>query len=589
MTASVFFGRIASVAMIVMAAATSASAQMNGASTSSADPRVGLKGGFTDAAEASRNMTLVGHGAKPEGWYDPKDHGNFDFANSDLAFSGNYVFQGGWHGFQVWDISKPSAPASRLRFVCPGGQGDPSVYKNLLFISVQSITARTDCGTQGDTGSVSSARFRGVRIFDISDLDHPRQVAAVQTCRGSHTHTLVTDPRDPANIYVYVQGTSTVRPAAELAGCSNLPPEQDPNSSLFRIEVIRVPLASPQDAKIVNTPRIFADSGRIAGLWHGGAHGPGTQTTTETNMCHDITAYPAIGLAAGACSGNGILLDIRDPANPKRVAEVTDPNFAYWHSATFSNDGGSVLFTDEWGGGTLAKCLATDRPEWGADAIFTVENGKLHPAGYYKLPAPQTEKENCVAHNGALIPVPGRDIMSQGWYQGGVSVFDFTDPNHPFEIAFFDRGPMDDTLSLGGEWSAYWYNGHIIASEIGRGLDVFELKPSEFLTQNEIDAAKLVRFEQYNPQDQQKFVWPASFVVARAYLDGLVRSDALRKSWSTPAYRELERAEKLKGAARRTALTKLAAQLDKDARGTSDSKRVRALAATVRDLANASR
>jgi hypothetical protein len=338
---------------------------------------------------------------------------------------------------------------------------------------------------------------------------------------------------------------------------------------------------------VINAPRIFADSaGVIAGLWKGGAHGEGTQSTSQTNQCHDITVYPAIGLAAGACSGNGIILDIRDPANPKRIADVNDPNFAYWHSATFSNDGSKVLFTDEWGGGTQPRCRATDRLTWGADAIYTLENGKLHPAGFFKLPAPQTAAENCVAHNGSLIPVPGRDIMAQAWYQGGVSIFDFTDPNHPQEIAFFDRGPMDTTLALGGHWSSYWYNGHIYASEIGRGLDVFEMKPSEYLSQNELDAAKLVRFDQYNAQLQQKFVWPASFVVARAYVDGLVRNDALRRSWATPLRAELARAEKMSGAQRRSALTALANRLERDAQGTSDASRVRALAATVRDLAN---
>jgi hypothetical protein len=572
---------------LLSAAGAAAGAQMNG--SASADPRVGLSTGWANAGEASRNLTLVGHGNKQEGWFNPADHGDFAFANSDLAFSGNYVFQGGWHGFQVWDISNPKNPKIRTTFVCPGGQGDPTVYKNLLFISVEDRRGRVDCGTQGVADTVSADRLLGVRIFDITDLDHPKQVAAVQTCRGSHTHTLVTDPRDPANVYIYVQGTSQVRSPSELAGCSGRPPDQDPNTSLFRIEVIRVPLASPQDAKVINAPRIFADSANIAGLWKGGAHGEGTQSTSQTNQCHDITAYPAIGLAAGACSGNGIVLDIRDPANPKRIAEVIDPNFAYWHSATFSNDGSKVLFTDEWGGGTRPRCLATDPRDWGADAIFTFANGKLHPAGYYKLPAPQTAQENCVAHNGSLVPVPGRDIMAQAWYQGGVSVFDFTDPNHPVEIAFFDRGPMDTTLALGGHWSSYWYNGHIIASEIGRGLDVFDLKPSASLSQNELDAAKLVRFDQYNAQDQQKFVWPASFVVARAYVDGLVRTDALRKSWAAPVYRELARAEKLKGAAQRTALTKLAARLDGDAQGASDALRVHALASSVRDLANAKR
>ena len=563
-----------------------AAASAQTAATAPADPRVGLGAGWPDAKEAIRNLELVAHRPRPEGFFDPAKPGDFDFANADLAFQGNYVFQGGWHGIQIWDIADPAKPTLKLGFVCPGGQGDPSVYKNLLFISVQDPGGRVDCGTQGTPDSISTDRLRGVRIFDISDLAHPKQVATVQTCRGSHTHTLVTDPKDPANVYIYVSGTSPVRPVQELAGCSGGAPQEDPNTAYFRIDVIKVPVAAPEQAKIVGGPRIFADSaGAIAGLWKGGDHGPGTQTTTESKQCHDITVYGALGLAAGACSGNGLLLDIRDPANPKRIAEVSDPNFAFWHSATFNNDGTKVLFTDEWGGGTQPRCRATDRPEWGGDAIFTRTDGKLRFAGYYKLPAPQTETENCVAHNGSLIPVPGRDIMVQGWYQGGLSVFDFTDPAHPVEIAFFDRGPYSATeLQLGGYWAGYWYNGQIYGTEIGRGLDVFRLVPSEYLSKNEIEAAKLVRFERFNPQDQPKFVWPARFVVARAYLDQLLRADGLRRSWVTPVARELDRAEKLTGAPQHAALTALAAKLDKDAQGAGDPARVRALAAVVREL-----
>ena len=556
------------------------------ASLPAQDPRVGLKAGWLDAGQAISNLTLVGHANKSDGWVDPAAPGSFSFANSDLAFSGNYVIQGSFHGFQIWDVSKPSSPKLRSSLSCPGGQGDPSVYKNLLFISVEMPNGRVDCGNQGVTDSVSADRFRGVRIFDISDLDHPKQVATVQTCRGSHTHTVVTDPRDPANVYVYVSGTSSVRSPRELAGCSKLPPEQDPNTSLFRIEVIKVPLASPQDARIVNSPRVFADSaGNIAGLWKGGTHGAGTQSTAGTDMCHDITVYSAIGLAAGACAGNGILLDISDPANPKRVAEVSDPNFAYWHSATFNNAGTAVVFTDEWGGGTQPRCRATDRPEWGADALFTLENRKLHFQSYFKIAAAQENTENCVAHNGSLIPVPGRDLFVQGWYQGGVSIIDFTDPAHPFEIAYFDRGPMSATeLQLSGQWATYWYNGYLYGSEIGRGLDILELVPSQYLSKNEIAAAKLIKVEQLNAQNQEKLVWPASFVVPRAYLDQLVRNDGLRKTWATPIERQLDAAEKLTGAARSQALATLADQLDRDAKIAGDSKRVSALAASLRAL-----
>jgi hypothetical protein len=570
-------------------AASVAAAQTDTSAGNRADPRLSLRGGYTDAAEAASNIELLAHRPRPDRFFDPTDPGSFGFLEADLAFKGNYLFQGGFNGFQVWDISNPASPTLRTTYVCPGGQGDPSVYRNLLFISVEETRARVDCGSQGVTDSVSPQRFRGVRIFDISDIDHPKQVAAVQTCRGSHTHTLVTDPKDPNTVYIYVSGTSGVRSSSELAGCSGAAPDQDPNTSLFRIEVIRVPLAAPQDAKVISTPRIFADStGKIAGLWRGGAHGEGTQSTAETNMCHDITVYSAYGIAAGACSGNGILLDIRDPANPKRITDVTDPNFAYWHSASFSNDAKKVIFTDEWGGGMAPRCRATDRPTWGADAIFTLANNKLTQTGYYKLPVAQTVTENCVAHNGSLIPVPGRDIMTQAWYQGGLSVFDFTDPAHPKEIAYFDRGPMDpNKLILGGYWSTYWYNGNIYGSEIDRGLDVFQLKPSQYLSQNEIDAAKLIHNDLLNVQNQQQLVWPASFVVARAYLDQLVRNNGIPRAASTRVARDLDRAEKLKGAKQRTALTQLAKRLDRDAKTAADSARVSAMAGAVRDLANA--
>lgn len=573
----------------LLATAVTAGAQSDSASRKSADPRVGLHAGWKDAGEAARNMTLIGHGAKPEGFYNPANLGDFGFLNSDLAFDGNYVFQGNFHGVMIWDVSNPTNPTLRTTLVCPGGQGDPSIYGNLMFVSVEETRGRVDCGTQGVKDTVSTERFRGVRIYDIHDLDHPKLITAVQTCRGSHTHTLVPDSKDPGILYVYVSGTSTVRPGAELPGCSGAEPDKDPNTSLFRIEVIRVPLASPQDAKVVSSPRIFADAktGAVDGLAKEMNAHDTTHSTARTDQCHDITAYPAIGLAAGACSGNGILLDIRNPSQPKRIGEVSDPNFAYWHSATFNNDGKKVLFTDEWGGGTQPRCRASDPIKWGADAIYTITNGKMQMASSYKMPAPQTETENCVAHNGSLIPVPGRDIMAQGWYQGGVSVFEFTDAAHPREIAFFDRGPMDSTkLLIAGFWNAYWYNGHIYGSEIGRGLDIFDLKPSEYLSQNEIDAAKLVRFDVSNPSDQQQLVWPPSFVVARAYLDQLVRQHGVKPDQSAAIARDLDAAEQLTGKPQKAALAKLASRLDHDASGSADAARVRALSTAVKALAN---
>jgi hypothetical protein len=594
------------------------------------DPRVGLKAGMRDAGQAARNLQLIASLPKPEGFFDPKApagppaepeeppktpeqeekeaqeaakkpetpeqrrrSAGLNFANSDLAFSGNHLFAGNFNGFNVYNIENAKKPKLLASAVCPGGQGDVSVHGNLLVMSVEQTRGRLDCGTQGVEAPVSTERFRGIRVFDITDVKKPKQVAAVQTCRGSHTHTLVTNPKDTANLYVYGSGTSSVRSAEELAGCSGLSAKEDPNTSLFSIDVIQIPIAHPEQARIVNRPRIFADpgTGSIAGLWPGGNHGPGTQSSRLTNQCHDITVLPEVGLAAGACSGNGILLDISDPVKPVRLDQVVDKNFAYWHSATFNNDGTKVVFTDEWGGGTRPRCRATDLPTWGANAIFEVVDRKLKFAGYYKMPAPQTEQENCVAHNGSLIPVPGRDIMVQAWYQGGVSVFDFTDAAKPVEIAFFDRGPIDATqLFPGGYWSAYWYNGHVYATEIARGLDVFSLTPSEFLTQNEVDAAMLVHSTVFNAQDQARIAWPASSVVARAYLDQLTRSKGIQAERSSAVKAALDRADKVKSArdsgARAVAdqLSALATELDGDAsRATgSDAARLRSLSANLK-------
>jgi hypothetical protein len=601
--------------------------------SASGDPRSGLKAGLRDAGTASRNMELVASLPKPEGFFDPKAPGGFptpperppqeedandqvdreheragtqppprpganilNFANSDLAFRENRVFVGNFHGFTVYDIDRAGKLRPLASVVCPGGQGDLSVYGNLLFMSVEQTRARVDCGTAGVAEPVSAERFRGVRIFDISDIRKPKQVAAVQTCRGSHTHTLVTDPDDPLNVYVYGSGTGRVRSASELADCSALEPERDSNTALFSIDVIQVPLASPEKARIVSRPRIFADpaTGAIAGLWKGGDHGPGTQRTRATNQCHDLTVFPELRLAAGACAGNGILLDISKPASPVRLDQVVDQNFAYWHSATFSNDGSKVIFTDEWGGGTRPRCRAADPSTWGADAIFELVDRRLRFAGYYKLPAPQTEQENCVAHNGSLIPVPGRDIMVQAWYQGGVSVFDFTDAAKPIEIAFFDRGPLDaKQLITGGYWSAYWYNGRIYASEIARGMDVFRLTPSEHLSQNEIDAAMLVHSSRFNAQQQERVTWPAASVVARAYLDQLARGAGIDSQRAAAVQAALNRADELRtGRARNAAdvlsqLDSLAMQLEGAggvAANRHDSSRLRALAATIKGI-----
>jgi len=596
------------------------------------DPRAKLTPGIYNAGEAAMGMKHLVLVKKPDafqlGSSDPDDPkvlktlgqlrmGNIAkipkparlllaqlaFANSDLAFQGNHLFQGNFYGVSIYDIANPANAKLLTTVVCPGGQGDVSVYKNLLFMSVEMPNGRVDCGTQGfppdppptpeeekdkkrRPPSAQKDRFRGVRIFDISDLTNPKQVAAVQTCRGSHTHTLVIDPNDKDNVYIYVSGTSFVRQTEELAGCSGEEPDKDPNTALFRIDVIKVPVAAPQDAQVVSHPRVFIDArtGAINGLTNGGTHGKkGPEKPKDTNQCHDITVYSAVGLAAGACSGNGILLDIKDPVNPKRVDAVNDPNYSYWHSASFSNDGSKVLFTDEWGGGLGARCRANDPNKWGADAIFSVKDGKLTFENYYKMPAAQGDTENCVAHNGSLVPVPGRDIEVQSWYQGGISVVDFTDAAHPFEIAYFDRGPIDPKqLVLGGDWSAYWYNGNIYASEIARGLDVFALTPTKFLTQNEIDAAKTVQVSELNVQNQQKIEWPAKLVVAKAYVDQLSRSQALPTEKIAALHAAIKSAESSHlGKDALAKLKDLASSLQKDAgtaKNQADSTRLRALA-----------
>jgi hypothetical protein len=513
------------------------------------------------------------------------------FANSDLAFQGNHVFMGNFYGMTIYDISDPANTKLVTSMICPGGQGDVSVYKNLMFMSVEMPNGRLDCGEQGfppvapqpgqqGGPAANKDRFRGVRIFDISDIKNPRQVGAVQTCRGSHTHTLVTDPNDKANIYIYVSGTSFVRPAAELEGCSGGTPDKDPNTALFRIEVIKVPVAAPQDAKVVNTPRIFGDpaTGKINVLDNGGSHD--SPRVEQTDQCHDITAYSEIGLAAGACSGNGILLDIKDPANPKRVEAVNDKNYAYWHSASFSNDGKKVVFTDEWGGGMGPRCRENDPDKWGANALFTLDGTRLTHQSYYKLRAAQTDQENCVAHNGSLVPVPGRDIKVQAWYQGGISIMDFTDPAKPFEIAYFDRGPIDaKSLVMGGTWSAYWYNGRIYSSEIARGLDILELVPTKHLSKNEIDAAKSVIVAELNVQDQKKFVWNNKAAVARAYVDQLERANSFSAGQIAELRTAIEKAEGSSLASNE--LQKIVAMLESRSATATDSLRFQGIIAAL--------
>ena len=635
---------------------TAGCASMGSTGSSTTDPRVGLKGGLNDAGEAKANLAIKSTRSSPPGGFEQT-------MNADLAFLGQYAIQGNFNGPVIWDVSNPSNPRLVTAITCPASQNDVSVYRNLLFVSVESNTSTVDC-KQMTLDTVDTRRFRGVRIFDISDIRNPRLVQNVQTCRGSHTHTVLEDPRDRDNIYVYVSGSSGMRSPTELPACTQSRPDSNDASGLWRIEIIRVPLANPAAAVVVNRANIFAglkampahaempadireaqrvaDSARAAGgfvarfpggaadnVWGPTFTGPkldsiararGAMTPTAADsatlranlqeminrqfavfaptgpvipgvtpisvyrQCHDITVYPSLGLGAGACEGHGILLDIRDPVNPKRLDAVADSNFAYWHSATFNNDGTKVLFSDEWGGGGAAKCRASDPKDWGADAIFEIVNNKLEFRSYYKLPAPQSALENCVAHNGSLIPIPDRDVMVQGWYQGGISVFDFTDARHPVEIAYHDRGPIDSTrFTMGGSWSAYWYNGDIVSSEIARGLDVSELTPSEYVSQNEIDAAKTVKLSYFNAQGQPKFSWPPSFALAKAYVDQMERAKCVGADRIAATRSSLQTAEAQAGAQRQATLQALITQLEGDKRSPCGAK-VTKLQQTVTEL-----
>jgi hypothetical protein len=615
------------------------------------DPRVGLKAGLLDAEEAVSNLKVTGKAVSPEGF--------LGVTNSDLAFTGKYAIQGNYNGPVIWDISNPNRPSLVTAFSCPASQNDISVYRNLMFMSAEAQNGRVDCMPGGVREAVSAERMRGVRIFDITDIKAPKLIANVQTCRGSHTHTVLEDPKDKDNVYIYVSGSSGIRPAAELAGCAGDVDANDPSSSRLRIEIIKVPLANPASASVVGRANIFAglgapprhglsdadiaaeneqvararatggiiarnpQSGRDMALpprmigpildsivkARGGSGAPTAADTaqlrrdaqlvmnrtfsaaaaptsgavSDRSQCHDITVYPAVGLAGGACEGHGLLLDISDPVNPVRLDAVADSNFAYWHSATFNNDGTKLLFSDEWGGGGAPKCREGDKPEWGANAIFTIENRKLKFQSYYKLPAYQSANENCVAHNGSLIPIPGRDIMVQAWYQGGISVFDWSDPAKPFEIASFDRGPVDSTRMVsGGSWSVYWYNGAIVSSEIARGLDVAEMIPSEFVTQNEIDAANTVKWDYLNAQGQPKISWPPSFPLAKAFTDQLERKGCVNSTRIGAIRSQISTAERASGAARNTALSALVKELDGDR--SCDPNKVDLLKKALQDL-----
>ncbi|XBQ15756.1 MAG: hypothetical protein ABL308_12455 [Oceanicaulis sp.] len=599
-------------AMIALAAPAYAQTQ-----TILEDERTTLAAGVEDPGVAAWNMERVHAISPPPGFYDPdtffsptrmmemfrerqaaEEAGEelpplpvrMNFSNTDIAFTGDLVVLGNYHGVNFYDTSVEGAPEHVASLVCPGGQGDVSIHGDLMFMSVEENKGRLDCGVGGVEGEVSAERFRGIRIFDISDLQNIRQVAAVQTCRGSHTHTLVPNPDDPSMVYIYNSATSGVRATDELEICSTGDPEENPETALYSIDVIAVPLDAPENAAIVNRPRIFADrdTGEIAGLWRGGRAGVATQRTATTNHCHDITVYPELGIAAGACSGNGILLDISDPENPARLSELFDPDMAYWHSATFNNTGDTVIFTDEWGGGIGARCRAEDPANWGANLVAKIDGTTLQGVSFFKLPSVQGEAENCVAHNGSLVPIPGRDIFVQSWYQGGISIIDFTDPANLKEIAYFDQGPVyEDELILAGYWSAYWRDGKIYGSEIVRGLHVFELLPSDMLSEAELAAAmQAVEPEAANVQTQTAITWNDHPDVAHAYLDQLARGESVDAELIERAREAVARWED--GRPNRRGMRRLANDLSEAMEGVEgrDAKRMAELSGLLRRAAS---
>jgi hypothetical protein len=583
---------------------------------SAADPRSNLKTGRFDAGVAASNMRLVSFSPKPAQFDTVR---GLTFINSDLAFGTHYAYQGNFAGFTIWDVANPAKPSVVSVVDCITSQGDPSIVGNLLFISAEGAGNRNDCGK----GGVQDPKdhMAGVRIYDVSNPRAPKLVKNVQTCKGSHTHTVVPSPTDPKIVYLYVSGGQAARPATELAGCNNGTDPADPSNSLYQLDIIKVPLAHPEQAVVIPGARIFtgldgspecktlcapADSRRAAGgRGRGGAAGaaaPAPMYTGPRN-CHDVTAYPAMHLLAAACSSHAIMVDISNPEKPFRLSTLTDTNnFQGRHTAGFSNDGKKTIWTDEWGGGTGPMCQAGSIMELGGNTIIVADAGnkKLTQHAYFKLPTAQSAQENCVSHNGGLIPVPGRDLYVQGWYQGGVDVMDFTDADHPSEIAYYDRGSIDapaDTTkasersryTIGGSWGAYYWNGMIYSSELDRGFDVYELTPSAQLSANEIAAAKLVTLKEFNPQSQPKLVWPAAFPVVRSYLDQLVRNDGLSSDHTTAVASALDAAEKKSGAARGAALTSLAKQVDGYATGAKDEARVRMLSSEIKRLAAASK
>ena len=619
-------------ALVVVGALSIASSLQAQTYPTGNDPRNGLrpgKGG--EAAEVAHGMKLMS--LTPKAAVFDSVNG-LDFANSDITFGGKYVYQGNFAGFSIWDVSNAAKPVLVSTVKCQTNQGDPSIYGNLLFVSAEGAGNRKDCGKSPVTDP--SQHTAGVRIFDVSNPSAPKLVKNVETCKGSHTHSLLPSKKDKNILYIYVSGSGGARAENDLPGCKNGTDPADTSNAMYRLDVIKVDLRKPDSAYVVTGARIFTGLAPVQGPRRAGAGGRGAApgappagappgaapaggppggrgeapAPSGPRNCHDVTIYPARNLLAGACGSYGILVDVKNPEKPVRLDAISDTTFSLWHTAVFSNDGKKVVFTDEWGGGTGPMCQATSMMQQGGNTTLEITaDRKFKQGGYFKPNFAQTAQENCVSHNGGVIPVPGRDIMTQGWYQGGINIIDFTDAKKPVEIGYFDRGPIDNPPPIdagppaapgaggrgaarsttGGSWGSYYWNGYIYSSEIARGLDVVELTPTADLSANEIAAAKLVRYEQYNPQSQPIITWPAAYPVVRSYVDQLQRKNGLAADRITAINASLDASEKLAGAARKAALSKLGGEVDKDVAGSSDSPRVKTLSAEIRKLAAATK
>ena len=420
---------------------------------------------------ASQNLKILGSA--------PKTSAVPSYRNSDLAFWGNLTFAGNYEGFRVIDHSDPGNPAVIANVACPGSQHDVSVWKGLLFLSVDSPRSGPGC----DSVSASPG-FEGIRIFDVSDPANPTYAGAVATDCGSHTHTLVPDSSDPGRVLLYVASYPSTVLAESAYGnsCSRIATDGSPTGH-SKISVVEVPLADPGSASVVSEPQVPLNDYRGDLGWRG---------------CHDISVFTAIDRAAAACAGEGQIWDISDPENPTTLARIHNPNVDFWHSATFTWDGRTVLFGDEAGGGTQPRCRASDPATVGAIWIYDVAGLDNQDAtavepwrSHFKIPRVQGDTARCTMHNFNVLPLEDRYVAVSAAYSGGTTAFDFTNTARPVEVGHQDPHGANT-------WSSYWYNGFIHTNDTGRGVDVM------LLTDAARSGAK--RLPHLNPQTQERVI-----------------------------------------------------------------------------------